>query len=144
MGFQESTGTATVNASVLTLANKFSVGDTITITAGTPAKTGSYTVSGNDLISGDEATILSEIAKNMADKLKTDLGQSGITVSGAAITFTTAPVAAGIKIDFVNKDGPSFARAAFPITASTMISRARLRLRLSIIQKLTCTGCVER
>jgi flagellin len=103
MGFQESTGAATLTASDLELTGSFSVGDKISVKVGT--ETASYTVSGNDLLSGEPDTILATIASNMATKLSVDLAQ---TVSAAAgiLTFDTAPsAAADITIDPINKDG---------------------------------------
>ena len=110
MGFQDSTGAATVDAATkkLTLSGDFSVGDVITVqdSATTPIKTASYTVTGNDLLSGKQATILEQIAKNLTSQFKTSLGQSGITSTGAVITFTAGPVAPtdGIVAP-VNKNG---------------------------------------
>ena len=109
MGFKESTGTATLASTKLTLAGDFSVGDQITVTGsyGTPAttKTSTYKISGNDLISGDTASSLSTIAANMATKFATDLGTtvSATTVAPFELTFGAAPTAR--TVTYVNDNG---------------------------------------
>ena len=105
MGFQESTGEVAFATPKMTLSKDFSVGDVITVTAG--GKTASYTVSGNDLLNGNQATVLATIAQNMATKFTTDLGQTVTkTANAAELSFTTAPAnASDIKISPVNKDG---------------------------------------
>jgi flagellin len=103
MGFQESTGTATLASPKLTLAGSFSVGDTLTVKVGTISS--SYTVSGNDLLSGDPTTTLGAIGTNMAKKFAADLTQV-VTNTGGELTFATAPAAAGdVVMAPVNKDG---------------------------------------
>ncbi len=103
MGFQESTGAAALAAPDLTLTGSFSVGDKLSIKVGTV--TSSYTVSGNDLLSGEPATMLKTIAANMATKLSTDLGQS-VTAADGVLTFDTPPSAStDIVVDPSNKDG---------------------------------------
>ena len=100
MGFVESTGTATQAGSDLTLAGSFTVGDKISVTVGTT--TASYTVTGNDLMSGDEATSLQTIATNLASKFSTDLNQS-VTSSAGVISFATAPSTSDLS--YVNANG---------------------------------------
>ena len=102
MGFQESTGAATLAAPDLTLTGGFSVGDKLSVTVGTV--TSSYTVSGNDLLSGEPDTMLKTIAANMATKLSTDLGQT-VTSADGVLTFSTAPATGGVVMDPINKDG---------------------------------------
>ncbi|PUE10193.1 flagellin [Limnohabitans sp. T6-20] len=102
MGFQESTGVATLAASDLTLTGGFSVGDKLSVTVG--AVTSSYTVSGNDLLSGEPDTMLKTIAANMATKLSADLGQT-VSSQDGVLTFATAPAAGGVVLNPVNKDG---------------------------------------
>lgn len=102
MGFQESTGAATLDTPDLTLTGIFSVGDTFSVKVGTV--TASYTVSGNDLLSGESETMLKTIAANMATKLSADLEQTITSVDGI-LTFETAPAAGGVVLDPVNKDG---------------------------------------
>jgi flagellin len=102
MGFQESNGTATLASNDLTLAGSFSVGDKLSVTVGTVTST--YTISGNDLLSGEPETTLNTIATNMAAKLSSDLGQD-VNAADGVLTFTTAPAAADIAVDPVNKDG---------------------------------------
>jgi flagellin len=102
MGFQESTGVATLAASDLTLTGGFSVGDKLSVTVGTV--TSSYTVSGNDLLSGEPDTMLKTIAANMATKLSADLGQT-VSSQDGVLTFATAPAAGGVVLNPVNKDG---------------------------------------
>jgi len=103
MGFQESTGTATLAASKLTLAGNFSVGDTLTVKVGTISS--SYTVSGNDLLSGDPTATLATIGTNMAKKFAADLNQV-VSNTGGELTFATPPAAASdVVMAPVNKDG---------------------------------------
>jgi flagellin len=102
MGFQESTGATTLDTPDLTLTGIFSVGDTFSVKVGTV--TASYTVSGNDLLSGESETMLKTIAANMATKLSADLEQTITSVDGI-LTFETAPAAGGVVLDPVNKDG---------------------------------------
>lgn len=103
MGFQESTGATTLAASALTLSGNFSVGDKLSVTVGTV--TASYTVSGNDLLSGESETMLAAIAANMATKLSTDLGQN-ISAADGILTFDTPPAAStDVVLDPINKDG---------------------------------------
>lgn len=102
MGFQESTGVATLAASDLTLTGGFSVGDKLSVTVG--AVTSSYTVSGNDLLSGEPDTMLKTIAANMATKLSADLGQT-VSSQDGVLTFAAAPAAGGVVLNPVNKDG---------------------------------------
>lgn len=103
MGFQESTGAATLAASDLTLTGNFSVGDKLSVTVGTV--TASYTVSGNDLLSGESETMLATIAANMATKLSADLGQN-VSAADGVLTFETPPSAStDVVLDPINKDG---------------------------------------
>jgi len=104
MGFQESTGAATLDTDELTLSGDFTIGDVITVKA--DGKTASYTVSGNDLLSGDQASILKSIAENLTAKFAVDLEQENMTSADAVITFDTAPAsAADVTIRPANKDG---------------------------------------
>jgi flagellin len=103
MGFQESTGAATLAASDLTLTGNFSVGDKLSVTVGTV--TASYTVSGNDLLSGESETMLATIAANMATKFSADLGQN-VSAADGVLTFETPPSAStDVVLDPINKDG---------------------------------------
>lgn len=103
MGFQESTGAATLAASDLTLTGNFSVGDKLSVTVGTV--TASYTVSGNDLLSGESETMLATIAANMATKFSADLGQN-VSAEDGVLTFETPPSAStDVVLDPINKDG---------------------------------------
>lgn len=103
MGFQESTGAASLAASDLTLTGNFSVGDKLSVTVGTV--TASYTVSGNDLLSGESETMLATIAANMATKFSADLGQN-VSAEDGVLTFETPPSAStDVVLDPINKDG---------------------------------------
>lgn len=103
MGFQESTGAASLAASDLTLTGNFSVGDKLSVTVGTV--TASYTVSGNDLLSGESETMLATIAANMATKFSADLGQN-VSAADGVLTFETPPSAStDVVLDPINKDG---------------------------------------
>jgi flagellin len=67
--------------------------------------TASYTVSGNDLLSGESETMLATIAANMATKFSADLGQNVSAVDGV-LTFETPPSAStDVVLDPINKDG---------------------------------------
>jgi len=107
MGFKESTGTADLSATTLTLEGDFSVGDEISVTVnGTPNVTASYRVTGNDLISGESATILDTIAANMAAKFSIELNQDVTATSATTpveLTFDTAPDS--LDVNYVNEDG---------------------------------------
>lgn len=118
MGFKESTGTATLNTSALTLAGNYSVGDKISVTVGTTTAT--YEVSGNDLLTGDTTKILKSIGDNMAAKFKLDLGQAGISAANGVVTFTTAPTnQAGVALSFVNENGALTNIKPLDITTNT-------------------------
>lgn len=104
MGYQESTGAATLDTDELTLSGDFTIGDVITVKA--DGKTASYTVSGNDLLSGNQAAVLKSIAENLTAKFAVDLEQENMTSADAVITFDTAPAsAADVSIRPANKDG---------------------------------------
>lgn len=118
MGFKESTGTATLSGSALTLAGNYSVGDKISVTVGTATAT--YEVTGNDLLTGDSTKILKSIGDNMAAKFKVDLGQTGITAANGVVTFTTPPAAqSGVVLSFVNENGALTNIKPLDITTNT-------------------------
>lgn len=109
MGFADSTGEAVLDtgANTLTLAQDFTVGDKISVEIDGAMST--YTITGNDLISGDQATSLEKIARNMAAKINSELG-AGTVASDAfgVLTFdsnlTLTEPAAG-TVAYVNTNG---------------------------------------
>ena len=129
MGFKESTGTATLvtTAKTLTLENNFSVGDKVSVTVG--STTVSYTVTGNDLMSGDQATNLETIASNMASKLEAEVG-GGITASAGVITFTTAP--ASSELTYVNDGGVLSNIKGLDITTSSNSNKSITEMDIAI------------
>lgn len=110
MGFKESTGAATLGTSDLTLTGNFSVGDKISMpftlqddNGDDYTKTIDYTVTGNDMISGDQNMSLATIAKNMAAKLSSELNED-VTAEDGVLSFdSTVPDSPSIA--YVNETG---------------------------------------
>ena len=102
MGFKESTGAVAVDgtAKTLTLSDTFTAGDKISVTVNSEVLT--YTITGNDLISGDPASYRTLIASNMAEQFALDTGTT-VTASAGVITFASAP--SSPSISFVNNNG---------------------------------------
>lgn len=109
MGFKESTGTAELDTDkeILTLAGSFSVGDKITVTDA-DGKKSSYTVTGNDLLNGNEDAVLAKITQNMASQFDADLNDGTQEVTWASSDPKEAAFAVAIdsvEITYVNQDG---------------------------------------
>jgi len=124
MGFKESTGEASLGTGTLELSGNFSVGDKISLTFGD--KTIDYSVTGNDLISGDEAMSLESIAKNFAAKLSSELGEDVTADASGVITFdTTEPDGADDPvITYVNEKGALDNIKGLDITTSSNSNEA--------------------
>ncbi len=118
MGFKESTGSAVINDAELTLSGDYSVGDKISMpfTKEDGTKTlVEYSVTGNDLISGDRKMSLEAIAKNMATKVGAEFGQSlAPTVEMdtdeadadiAVLTFDVEATPDSVAVGYVNNEG---------------------------------------
>jgi flagellin len=118
MGFKESTGDAVFDTGELTLAGDYSVGDKISLpfTKDDGTKTlVEYSVTGNDLISGDRKMSLEAIAKNMATKVGAEFGQTlaptvqmdkdAADADIAILTFDVEATPDDVTVGYVNNEG---------------------------------------
>lgn len=137
MGFKESTGSAVINDAELTLSGDYSVGDKISMpfTKEDDTKTlVEYSVTGNDLISGDRKMSLEAIAKNMATKVGAEFGQSlAPTVEMdtdeadadiAVLTFDVEATPDSVAVGYVNNEGLLTNIKVLDITTSSKSNEA--------------------
>ena len=112
LGFKDSTGDVALDsgAGTLELTGDYSVGDKISMpftlqdaNGDDYTKTIDYTVTGNDLISGDQTMSLATIASNMAAKLSTELGED-VTADAGVLSFDSS-VPDDASIRYVNDNG---------------------------------------
>lgn len=147
MGFKESTGDAVLDADAgeLTLSGDYSVGDKISMPFtredGTKALI-EYSVTGNDLISGDRKMSLEAIAKNMASKIGAEFGQSlaptvemdtdDADADIAVFTFDVEATPDSVAVGYVNNEGLLTNIKGLDITTSSKSNEAISAMDIAI------------
>jgi flagellin len=148
MGFKASTGEiddvvatpydgtttpATAQVSDLTLSGEFTAGDQISVTINDVTAT--YTITGNDLISGTSASMLEAITSQLSTKFGAAFAGIGVSNNGAVLSLTANPAAAfspTVAITYVNDDGALTNIKDLDVTNSTNSNTAIAELDVAI------------